>query len=180
MLFDYNECRKRFSSPYQIEKAVEDCRIYKMMPGVYSDTGAESELEVLQARYPKSVLTLETAYQYYNLTDVISDVYTFATPRNAPRIKDERIKQYYVPGEVFGVGMTTAEFEGEKLRIYDRERLLIETVRMKERLPLDLYREVINSFRKVREDLYAAKIGDYLEGFGRKEGFMKIIEAEVF
>ena len=41
--------------------------MFKMAPGVYSESGEESEIEVLQARYPKSVLSLDSAYYYYDM-----------------------------------------------------------------------------------------------------------------
>ena len=42
MYLNYTECRKRFGSPYQIEKAVADGYIKKIAPGVYSDGGRKS------------------------------------------------------------------------------------------------------------------------------------------
>ena len=52
MLVNYNECKIRFGSAYQIEKALRDGRLFKMDKGVYSESGDESEIEVLQAKYP--------------------------------------------------------------------------------------------------------------------------------
>ena len=89
----YKTCLEQFGSPYQIDKAIADGRLFKMVPGVYSDSGSESEIEVLQCRYPESVVTLGTAYYYYDLTDVVPETYDFLTARNARRIQDERIRQ---------------------------------------------------------------------------------------
>ena len=50
MLIDFKTCKSRFGSPYQIEKAVRDGRIFKMAVGVYSDDGTESEIEVMQKK----------------------------------------------------------------------------------------------------------------------------------
>ena len=47
-LYNYMTCQKQFGSAYQIAKAVADGRLHKMDKGVYSDTGKETELEVLQ------------------------------------------------------------------------------------------------------------------------------------
>ncbi len=115
-------CEERFGSPYQIEKAIADGRLFKMEAGVYSDDGAESEVEVLQWRYPESVITLGTAY--YDLTDVILETYDFLTARNARRIQDGRIRQYYIPEEVLKVGMIVRDCNGERVRTYDLERLV--------------------------------------------------------
>ena len=102
------------------------------------------------------------------------------TARNDGRIKDGRIRQYYVPAEVLKVGMVIRDFNGEKIRTYDIERLLIETARMKSELPSDLYKEVILEFRKRVEIMYPAKIGEYLVGFPKRDLIEKIIDEEVF
>lgn len=66
------------------------------------------------------------------------------------------------------------------MRIFDRERLLIETIRMRTKLPYDLYREVIGNFRQVISDMYPAKMYDYLESFPKKDAIDRIIRSEVF
>jgi len=179
-LSDYTTCQKRFGSPYQIGKAISEGRLHKMDKGVYSDTGMETELEVLQFKYPDSVVTLGTAYYYYDMTDVVPDEYDFVTARSDGRINDERIRQYYVPAEVLNVGVVTKNFHGERIRTYDLERLLIETARMKSALPSDLYKEVILEFRKRTESMYPAKIGEYLVGFPKRELIERIVDEEVF
>ena len=62
MLFHYKDCRKKFGSPYRIDKAVREGLLFKLEEGVYSDTGEEDELEIIQWRYPKGVMTLESAF----------------------------------------------------------------------------------------------------------------------
>ena len=66
-----------------------------------------------------------------------------------------------------------------ELRIFDKERLLIETIRMRTKMPLDLYHEVIGSYRKEVGVLYPAKIEDYLESFPKKNVIFDAIKREV-
>lgn len=179
-LYNYKACEEQFGSPYQIEKALSCGRLYKMDKGVYSDTGSETELEVLQFKYPNSVVTLGTAYYLYNLTDVIPEVYDFVTARSDRRITDPRVRQFYVPAEVLKLGMVIQDFNGEKIRTYNLERLLIETARMKSALPSDLYKEVILEFRNQTKLMYPAKIAEYLVGFPKRNLIEKIIDEEVF
>ena len=93
MLLRYKECRERHGKPYQIDKAVKDGRLRKIEPGVYCDGGAPSELAVVLFKYPKGVITFESAYFYYDLTDTIPERYALATPANANAIKDRRVKR---------------------------------------------------------------------------------------
>ena len=180
MLLNYKECRERFGKPYQIDKAVKDDRIRKIEPGVYCDGVAPSELAVVLFKYPKGVITFESAYFCYDLTDTIPDRYALATPANANAIKDRRVKQYFVPRRIYDIGVGEIIRGGEEVRIYDLERLLIDTARMKNLMPVDLYREVISNYRTRIGELDPAKITDYLEKFPKRNMIERILDEEVF
>ena len=66
------------------------------------------------------------------------------------------------------------------LQIYDQERVLVDTARMKNLMPVDLYKEVIGNFRKRIGDLDAAKIADYVEAFPKRNMIERIIDEEVY
>ena len=180
MLLRYNECKVRFRSAYQIEKALKERRLFKMEKGVYSESGDESEIEVLQAKYPNTVVSFDSAYFYYDMTDYVPEKYTLTIPDHARPITDDRIKLSFVPENVHLVGVTTFDYNDSKIRIYDKERLLIDTARMKGRLPPDQYKEVINYYRQIRDDLDGSKFPEYLELFPHRERIMQIIDMEVF
>ena len=129
MLVNYNECKIRFGSAYQIEKALRDGRLFKMDKGVYSESGDESEIEVLQAKYPNTVISFDSAYFYYDLTDSVPEFYYMATDHGARPISDPLVKQVYLPRGTAGIGVTTIDYSGDKVRTFDLERLLIASDR---------------------------------------------------
>lgn len=180
MLMRFQECKQRFGSPYRMDKAIREGRLFKMVPGVYSETGEESEIEVLQARYPKSVLTLDSAYYYYDMTDEVPEKNVLATADNAPRINDPTVRQVYVPAAALMAGATHYDYEGESLRIYDLERLLVETARMKNLMPADLYKEIVLWYRANLAKLDSSKIGEYAVAFPHKDRILSVIDAEVY
>ena len=182
MLFSYQEAKKRHGSAYMIDKAIREGSCFKLESGVYSDTGGEDELDIVQFKYPKSILTLDSAYFYHNLTDTIPDYYYLATGMHSARIADERIRQCYIAEDLLDVGVTEIDYAGSKVRTYDLERLSIETARMKGRLASDLYKEVVLSLRKRIDDMYPARIGEYLANhpFPRKDAIERIIYEEIF
>lgn len=139
-----------------------------------------SELETVQFKYPKGILAFESAYFYHDLTDVIPDVYHIATPSNAPAINDPRIRQHYFPTAIHLIGVVQIDYCGDKVRTYDLERLLIDTARMKSKLPSDLYKEVILSFRAHVGELSEEKIGSYLTFFPKRNMIERILYEEVF
>jgi len=180
MLMRLPECRKKFGGAYQVEKLVREGGLYRLETGVYSDTPDHSELEVLLFKYPHAVVTMQSAYCAYDLSDAVPDLNYLATDRDAHKIDDPRVVQCFVPNGTVELGVVERKLANETIsRIYDRERLLIETIRYKTKLPYDLYREVIGSFRAIASELYTAKMCDYLEAFPRKNAILRTIESEV-
>ena len=162
------------------DKAVADGRLKKVEPGVYSDGGRISELETIQFKYPKGIIVFDSAFFYHNLTDMIPDAYHLAVPSNATAIKDPRVRQYFFPAAIHQIGVVEIEYCGDKVRTYDLERLLIDTARMKSKLPSDLYKEVILSFRARIGMLSEEKIGAYLPLFPKRNMIERILYEEVF
>ena len=180
MYLNYADCRKRFGSPYQIEKAVADGRLKKIEAGIYSDGGRVSELETIQFKYQNGILSFESAYFYHDLTDAIPEAYHLSTPSNASAIHDIRVIQHYAPQKIHSTGVTEIDYCGDRVRTYDLERLLIDTARMKSKLPSDLYKEVILAFRSRANSLSEEKIGEYLRLFPKRNMIERILYEEVF
>ena len=180
MIKRLTDCISEYGSRYRIRELIREGKLFKIEPGIYSDAPKYGTLEVLLAKYPRSVVTLDSAFHYYNLTDEIPTMFHLATDRDDGKIKDPRVKQSFVPTGTSSIGVTEIDYCGEKVRIYDKERLVIETVRHKTKMPLDLYHEVISNFRDIRHELYGAKIDDYLQSFPRRDVLFTIIRDEVF
>ena len=64
-------------------------------------------------------------------------------------------------------------------RIYSRERLLIELLRYKSKLPFDLYKEVLLSFRKIITQLNMQDIQDYAMAAPKRKMIMEALQMEV-
>lgn len=180
MIKRLTECLEEYGSHYRIRELIREGKLFKIEPGIYSDSSRYGTLEVLLTKYPRSVVTLDSAFHYYNLTDEIPTMFHLATDRDDGKIKDPRVKQSFVPTGTSSIGVTEIDYCGEKIRIYDKERLVIETVRHKTKMPLDLYHEVISNFRDIRHELYGAKIDNYLQSFPRRDVLFTIIRDEVF
>ena len=180
MLFHHKNCRKKFGSLYRIDKAVREGLLFKLEEGVYSDTGKEDELEIIQWRYPKGVMTLESAFFYYGLTDEIPEVYALATERGSSKIEDPRVRQCFVSVGTLGIGKTQIRFEGDSVRIYDLERLTIELARLKTKISYDLYKEVLESLRRRRDEIRPDVLQIYLRSFPKRGAIESIIYEELF
>lgn len=179
MLMTTSECLAKYGTCYRIVKAVRAGELRKVAYGVYSDGNRYRDVEMLQKIYPTSVVTMLSAYFYYDLTDNVPNKIHLASERDGTKIKAPKVVQYFVPKGTGMIGVINEELHGVNLRIFDKERLLIETIRMRTKMPLDLYREVIGSYRKIAATLYPAKMEDYLESFPKSNVIFEAIKREV-
>lgn len=180
MLYTHKELLEKYKSNYQIEKAIQENKIFKIEKGIYSDKENVHYLEVIKKRYPEAILTGETAYYYHNLTDVIPEKICLATKRNAVRIADDRIKQLFISDNLFNLGKETLNIEGVTINIYDKEKMLIELIKNKSSIPFDYYKEIILSYRRISDELQIWKIEKYLENYSLEERILDILQKEVF
>ena len=180
MIFTYKELLLKYKSAYQIEKAIKDGKIYKIEKGIYSDIPSVHHLAIIMKKYPYGVFTSYSAYYFYNLTDVIPNKIYLSTNRNATTINSTKIQQVRMKDELYDLGKTQINYEGIKINIYDKERLLIDLARNKNQLPYDLYKEIISNYRKQINLLDTQKIEEYIQYFVNGDKIFEIIQDEVF
>ena len=180
MIFTYNELLVNYKSAYQIEKAVKNGKIFKIEKGIYSDVPNVHYLAVIMKKYSYGIFTSYSAYYYHNLTDVIPNKMYLATNRNATTIISDKIQQIRMKDELYNLGKTKIEYEGIKINIYDKERLLIDLARNKNQIGYDLYKEIISNYRKQVNSLDTQKIEEYLQYFVNGDKIFEIIQDEVF
>jgi hypothetical protein len=180
MLYTYPKCIEKWHTDYQVKKQIGESKLYQIEKGVYSDTPAVSTLAVLSFKYPNAVITMDSAFYYHGLTDVIPDAYHFATDKHAIQIRDSRINQYYIRSDIFRTGVISMRRRDAIITIYDRERMLIELLRYKNKLPFDYYKEIIGNYRKVVHELDVQRLQEYAESFPRSKMIGKALTAEVF
>lgn len=72
-------------------------------------------------------------------------------------------------------------FQKEKgiYSLYNLERMLIELVRFRGKLPFDYYKEIISAYRNRIETMDIAKVEEYAAGFKHSVKMMQIIYLEV-
>jgi predicted transcriptional regulator of viral defense system len=179
MLLSYQECITQYGSDYGIKKAISEGRLFFKEKGLYSTTEHYSELSSIMLKYPKAVLTGKSAFYYHSLTDGIPDYYYLATRRNDTRINDKRVQQSFLKEEMFNAGITTMRYNNSVIRVYDRERMLIELMRFKAKYSLDYYKEVVLNYRKIADTLDFVSVEDYAMMFKNGGTLLNMIQMEV-
>lgn len=180
MILSYTECIEKYGNEYRLGKAVAEEMIYRIEPGLYSTMRYPVELDIIVKKYPDAILTGEYAFYCHDLTNVIPEKYYIATKAKAAKLTDPRIVQLYVKDDLLQLGVTEKEINGVTVKIYDKERMLIELLRNKNTMPYDLYKEIIGNYRKIIEDLQIWRIQEYADIFPKSKMIKKALEEEVF
>lgn len=179
MLYTYPECISKYGNDYQIKKKLSEMKLFAIEKGIYSDVKYVSELEVIVKKYPDSIFTLNSAFFYHGLTDTIPSRYYLATERGKRKITDKRVKQIFENSGELELGATQMAYNNATIRIYNKERVLIELIRNKSKIPFELYKEIICNYRNVIDDLDVALISDYAYELPKTKMVMDTLRKEV-
>lgn len=180
MIYTHKELKNKKLDNYKIEKKIANKELYKIEKGLYSDVEKYNQLEYIVKKYPNSIFVSESAFFYLGLSDYIPNKYFIATKHNAQKIQNEKIEQIFMANHFFEVGRMELIYNNVKINIYNKERMLIELIRNKNSLSFDYYKEIINNYREIVDELDMSLIADYLEYFSNGKNIFEIINREVF
>ncbi len=180
MLYTYKELRCKYKADKTIKKMLDNESIFKIERGIYSDNKYVNYLDVINFKYPKAVFTLDSAFYYHNLTDVIPQKNVLAIKRDSAKYIDSKVRFVSYSDKYFDLGKATMVVDGVKIQIYDKERILIELIRNRNTYGFDYYKEIINNYRELKNELNMEKLFHYISKFPFEEHLYDIIMKEVF
>lgn len=180
MVLLYKDLIKQYKSDYEIKKLIKEEKIFKIEKGVYSNQKNVNYLEIITKKYPNAIFTMDSAFYYHNLTDVIPEKEYLALRRDSTKINDNRIKVVYYQDKFFEIGKSTLNVNGVEIKIYDKERMLIELIRNRKTIGFDYYKEIIGNYREIRETLNTKKIAEYISNYAIEDHLYDVIMKEVF
>ena len=99
--------------------------------------------------------------------------------REDSRIRDSRVKQSFLKDEIFEAGIEEMQYNNISIRIYNRERMLVELMRFRSKIPFDYYKEIIQNYRRITEEMDFGLVEDYAYMFHKGEIIMNQIQMEV-
>ena len=180
MINSAQEVIKKYGTRYNLSKALKRKEIFKLEHGIYSDKDLVNPMIIISKKYPSAIITMDSAFYYYDLTDVIPRKTYVATNRNSNIINDEKIVQIKVPKDILNFGKDEVIVDGEKVKMYNKERLLVELIRKKNQIPFDYYKEIISNYRKIVDELDMYKIEEYLSLYKNGVNIANALLREVF
>lgn len=180
MIYSGKEVLEKYGTRYNLSKALKNKEIFKLEHGIYSDKDLVNPMIIASKKYPSAIITMDSAFYYYDLTDVIPKKTFVATNRNSNTIKDEKIIQIKVPKEILNYGKEDVIVDGEKVKMYNKERLLVELIRKRKQISFDYYKEIVSNYRKISENLDMYKIEEYLSLYKNETNIADALLREVF
>ena len=179
MLYNWKEINEKYGYPRKVREAMGRGEIYRIKRGFYADKPNVNPFLLVATKYPNAIITMDTAFFIYGLTDVIPDKTHLATMRNATRINDTGVVQVFLSEKIFESGKTSLVYDGVSITIYDRERMLVELLRNSKSMPFDYYKEIIAGYRRTSDELDYYKIDEYILLFKKNDYLYNMLRREV-
>lgn len=179
MLYSYNQSLTLFGSDRKLKQAIDKEKFFKLEKGVYSNMKYVSELSVILKKYPNAIFTLNSAFYYHGLTDVIPRYYFLATSKNTKKISDKRVKQKFENSDELLLGVIPMKINDAEIQIYNKERMLVELIRNKNSIPFDYYKEILLNYRNIIDKLDIQKIQEYAYALPKTNMVLETLQMEV-
>ena len=106
MLYNYKDVKEKYKDDYNLKIALQNKQIFKVEKGVYADKKNPNLLAVYSKKYPNAIITMDSAFYFYNLTDVIPAKVYLATASSSHTIDNKKINQIFVKDKIFNEGRT--------------------------------------------------------------------------
>lgn len=175
----HNDFIKRGYKDYHVKRLMKEGKLFFIEKGVYSTKKEMNYFEYIVKKHPNAIIDLWTACYCYGFLKENKMPYVIATKQKDRKIKNEKIKQIFMSDDLYSLGNNILKFEGVQIRTFDIERLLIEIVRNKTNIEHDVYKEIIESYKKLKNLLNKRKLLSYLPYFKDKR-IVSRISKEVF
>jgi len=110
------------------------------------------DVEIINTLYPEGILCMNTALFYYGYSDRTPLAWHIAVDKDISKSKFNidypRIKPYYLEPEIPNIGITTIIIEKYKLNIYDKERVICDCFKYKNKMDAEMFYKAINAYAK--------------------------------
>ena len=126
--------------------------IEKLRTGYYQwiDPDNQSEAATVIRLFPDGILCMDTALRHYGYSDRTPVQWHIAVSKysNRTRFKIDYpfIKPYYVAPEILEIGLCEQEIDGNKVKMYDKERVLCDCLRYRNKMDKEIFNKAIQAY----------------------------------
>ena len=136
----------------QREKLIADGYVEKIRRGYYQWINPDdfSEVGTVIRLFPDAILCMDTALRYYGYSDRTPGDWHLAVSKDSGKsrfkIDYPFVKPYYVEPSVLELGLTTGTMDGHAIRIYDKDRLICDCLRYRNKMDKEIFNKAIQKY----------------------------------
>lgn len=136
----------------QREKLIADGYVEKIRRGYYQWINPDdfSEVGTVIRLFPDAILCMDTALRYYGYSDRTPGDWHLAVSKDSGKsrfkIDYPFVKPYYVELAVLELGLTTGTMDGHAIRIYDKDRLICDCLRYRNKMDKEIFNKAIQKY----------------------------------
>lgn len=109
------------------------------------------DLQIIQKNNPRVIYSYGTALYLWDMSDRTPHVWDVSVPQgfNATRLKkdNQNIRLHYINANKWNVGITeTLSPDGNKVRLYDKERCIIDLIKRKDKIDKQIYLHALREY----------------------------------
>jgi predicted transcriptional regulator of viral defense system len=137
-----------------IQGLVEEGAVEKVRFGYYQwvDEDDFSEVGTIIRLFPDGIFCMETALRYYDYSDRTPAKWHMAVSKDSGKsrfnIDYPFVKPYYLEPSVLSCGVTSGFFDGHEIRIYDKERVICDCLRYRNKMDKEIFNKAIQNYIK--------------------------------
>lgn len=134
------------------QQLIENGYIEKVRRGYYqwNDHDDFSEVGTVTRLFPDAILCMDTALRYYGYSDRIPGSWHLAVSKDSGKSRFQIdypfVKPYYVEPALLELGLTTGEMDGHTVRIYDKDRVICDCLRYRNKMDKEIFNKAIQNY----------------------------------
>ena len=135
-----------------LQKLIAQDYVEKVRYGYYQWVDQEdfSEVSIVVRLFPDAILCMDTALRYYGYSDRTPVEWHLAVSKDSGKsrfkIDYPFVKPYYVEPSLLELGLTIGKIDGHKVRIYDKDRLMCDCLRYRNKMDKEIFNKAIQNY----------------------------------
>lgn len=135
-----------------IQDLIQSGYVEKIRTGYYQWIDHEnlSEVSTVTKLFPDGIFCMETALRHYGYSDRTPSDWNIAVNKNSNKtrfnIDYPFVKPYYVAPTFLEVGVCEQVIDGNKVRMYDKERTICDCLRYRNKMDREIFNKAIQNY----------------------------------
>jgi len=136
----------------EVSSMLESGEIVRIKRGYYqlSDMDEPNEAAMITKLFPEAILCMDTALFHYGYSDRTPLEWNFSVNRNISKSRFNLaypfIKPYFVDDKYLNIGLTEEKIDGVGMKIYDRERVICDCLKHKNKMDSEMFGKAIQAY----------------------------------